>query len=214
MSAKPTLAFPNAYLETDEPPRTFPWGKVFALVGVLGIASFVLTIAVLHLEPTGYDPVVRAVSEYAVGAYSYQMQFGFFVGGLGLGSLGVASYVTNTDRRARVGSILLFFSGVALFAVGAFPTDLEGAQATFHGTVHLALSAVVFIASPSAMLMISSAISRKWLWATLAALAAVVLIASAELPLSVNYSGVVERIYIGVMVAWWTLASLRILRAS
>ncbi len=108
---------------------------------------------------------------------------------------------------------MLLLSGASLFLVGAFPTDLEGSPTTFHGAMHVALSAVVFIASPAGMLLVSSGTSRRWFLATIAALGAAVVFAATGSALAVNINGLIERGYIGVLAGWWLAASLKALRS-
>lgn len=206
-------AFPNAYVDVEEPPNKSFRNKAIGLAALVGTAYFILVVLVLHLEPTGYDPLTNAVSDYAVGPFALQMQSAFFAGGVGLSCLGVASYLVRGSRREAYGSALILIAGLSLFLVGAFPTDIEGTPTTFHGSMHVALSAVVFIASPAGMLLDSSGMGRKWLWATSAAMALAFLSAFAVSALALNASGLSERLYIGVLVGWWLLASVRILRS-
>jgi hypothetical membrane protein len=201
-------AFPNAYLEVDEPSNTAFREKVFALAGLVGLAYFGLTVILFLFEPTGFDPVRQTVSDYAVGWLGAGMTLGFFVGGAGAVSLGLALLTGRMEGRAfRAGSVLLLASGLALFAVGAFPTDIEGAPATFHGMVHNVLSLLVFTLGPLATILISYAHGRRWLSVALSGFvaAAVVLATVGVLGLAAN--GLAQRFLIAVLFGSWIYLS-------
>lgn len=202
-----TRAFPNAYLEVDEPPRR-TGQRALAFVGVAGTAYFALTVAALHFEPTGYSPVTQTVSDYGVGAFSVAMALGFFAGGIGMAALALVLRSASAGRRGlRVGSTLLLVAGVVLFLVGLFPTDIEGAPATAHGTAHNVLSLIVFVLAPTGMLEISHAKGRPWFSVTPLALAVAALSLVLDAALALDASGVVERIVITVIFGWVLLTS-------
>lgn len=167
---------------------------------------------VLHFQST-YDPLRNVVSDYAVGQYSTEMTLGFFAGGAGVVALALAILFSQNGRTLKVGSSLLLVAGFALFTVGAFPTDLEGASTTVHGTVHSALSAVVFTLGPLGMLIVSHGYGRKWLLPTILAF-----VASSAFAIVVQqlfgFTGLAERGIILVLLVWWTTASIHVLRSS
>jgi hypothetical protein len=55
-----------------------------------------LTTLILHLQPTGYDPVRQVLSDYAVGAFGTEMALGFFVGGVGVAALAIGILLGST----------------------------------------------------------------------------------------------------------------------
>ena len=207
-------AFPNAYVDVDEPPNRTSREKFLALVGMFGAAYFGLTILVLHFEPTGYDPLRQAVSDYGVGRFAVEMQLGFFAGGISLVSLALAFALADEGRVLKLGSLLLLIGGVALFIAGGFPTDIAGAAATLHGTIHSSLSLVVFTSAPIGMLLVSYGNGRRWFWTTMSALAAAGGFFAATLILSLDAGGVAERLFILVLLLWWFAASWRQFRTS
>jgi hypothetical protein len=63
MTKRLVSAFPNAYVDVDEPPNNSVLVKALALVGMIGIAYIGLTTLILDFAPTGYDPVRQVVSD-------------------------------------------------------------------------------------------------------------------------------------------------------
>jgi hypothetical membrane protein len=214
MTAQATSAFPNAYLEVDEPPKRIAREKILALIALVGIAYLGLTTLVLHFEPTGYDPLRQVVSDYAVGSFALEMELGFFAGGVGLVALGRAISLANPGRIFKVGSSLLFIAGLCLLAVGAFPTDVEGAAITLHGTIHSILSQFVFIFGPIGMLLISYGYDRRSFWPTLLAFIAAGGFFAADMVLSLDVTGLAERVFLLVLLSWEFTIALRLLRSS
>jgi hypothetical membrane protein len=210
------FAFPNAYLEVDEPPKRIPRERILAAIALVGISWLGLTTLVLHFEPTGYDPIRQVVSDYVVGSFAFWMELGFFAGGVGLVALALGISVANPGRRVfKVGSSLLLIAGLCLFVVGAFPTDIEGATITLHGTIHGILSQFVFILGPIGVLLISYGYGRRsFFWPILTTFIVAGIFVAADMALSLNATGLAERIFILVLLAWEFVISLRLLRNS
>jgi hypothetical membrane protein len=197
-----TMAFPNAYIETDNPPSHVIRDKIVALIAILGLAYFGLTVLVLHFLPTGYDPVRQFISDYAVGQYALEMELGFFAFGVGVAALAVAIALASDSRIFRFGASMLFFNGVCLFLVGLFPTDIEGAATTLHGGIHLALSLVVFSLNPACILFISYGKGRKWLVTALSSLVFAGVVVAVDVALALGAAGLAERLFVLVLLAW------------
>jgi len=207
------LAFPNAYLEVDEPPNRIPRQKILALGGMIGLVCFSLIILALHFEPTGYNPVTQVVSDYAVGPFGSVMSVGFVAGGVGLSLLGVALVLAEMEPRAfRVGAYMVLIAGLALFFVGAFPTDLEGQATTFHGTVHSLLSQIVFSFGPIGMLLITFSYGKRWFALMLPIYLGTGAFLAANLSLSLGVSGLAERFFIVLLLGWWIALSYHAFR--
>ena len=187
--------------------------RVLSLVGMVGVAYLAATTVTLHLQPTGYDPVGQVVSDYAVGPFGIEMALGFFIGGVGVSALALAIFEASSRRTAKIGSGLLFIAGVALFALGAFPTDLDGAATTLHGTIHEILSAIIFSLGPIGMVLVSYSYGRKWVLATLLGFMATCVFAVIA-QLAFGATGLAERGLIALLLTWWFAVSLRLFRSS
>jgi len=189
--------------------------KMLAAIGLFGTCYLGLTTIVLHLLPTGYDPIRQVVSDYAVGKYGLWMDLGFFAGGIGVMALASTLYLRkDTERPPKMGATLLFIAGISLFVVGIFPTDVEGAPATMHGTIHNIVSQVIFILAPIGMLLISRRADKTWLEATLSAFILAGSFFAANSILVLDATGLAERLFIAVLLGWWILASYHELNPS
>ena len=189
--------------------------RVLASVSIVCLSAFSIIILSLHFLPTGYDPVSQAVSDYAVGKFGELAAAGFLVGGTGLTALGVGLFVTSTGSRAfRAGAVFLAVAGVAMFAVGGFPTDLEGGAPTFPGTIHSILSEVVFSLGPIGALLVIYSRSRKLFAVALPAYLLAGAPLSASLAYSPGYTGLAERIFIAFLLALWASIAVWLFRGS
>jgi len=183
------------------------------MIGMVGVVYLGMTTVILHLQPTGYDPIRQVVSDYAVGQFGTEMALGFFAGGVGVAALAIAISLTSIHRTLKIGSMPLFVAGVALFIVGAFPTDLGGAPTTIHGTIHSLLSLLVFTLGPLGMVVISYSYNRKWFLATLLGFV-VTSVFAVSVQLGFGAMGLAERGLIVVLLTWWFAMSLHIFRIS
>jgi len=197
--------------------------RVFSLVALVGILYFGLAVLALHLLPTGYDPLTHAVSDYAVGAYGPVMDSAFVAFGIGVFSLAIALSRPDSSSvvRSRLGVPLLSLAGACLFAVGFFPTDLEGAPATTTGDIHTSLSAIVFLAMVVSLPVLSRAFGRseklrsyrRFSLALAIVVVALFFVADATITEGV-YGGLGERVFILGFYSWLLLATIRVYRAS
>lgn len=206
-------AFPNAYIETDEPPNPAFRAKLLALVGLIGITYLAFTILLLHFQPTGYDPVSQAISDYGVGSFGNVMDIGFFAGGAGVAALGLALLSIKAEARAlNMGALLLVVVGFTLFAVGVFPTDIEGTTPTTHGLIHDALSLLLFGLGMIGTLLVSYAHGRRWPSFALLGFTVAAASAAANEAFALDASGLVERILVAVLLGWWIFISFKTLK--
>ena len=207
------MAFPNAYLETDEVADHTLRQKILALIGVLGLAYFGLTVASMHFVETGYSPISQAVSDYAVGRFGGFMAAGFFAGGGGVTALGLSMASAKSESRmVRMGGALFVLAGIALILVGVFPTDLEGSSTTFHGTMHSALSQVVFTLGPVGLLLSSYAHGWRLFIPVVTLYLVTGAYLAANLALSLGAVGLAERFFILFIFGSWTVIAYKSFR--
>ncbi len=181
---------------------------------MVGIGSLGLVILVLSLFTADYSPVTQVASDYGVGRYALEMNSGFFLAGVGMLSLAVATMTSNLRRSAKVGGALLLPGGVALIMNAFYQTDVEGAARTFHGLVHGLGGAVFFFTAPVGLLLISAALGRRRFAFTLAAFVAVIVAFILDSVLALNASGLAERFLIGVAFSSAVLTAYRLLRET
>jgi hypothetical membrane protein len=193
------LAFPNAYISTDEVPRRSFAAPVLCGLTVAGVGYLGVVILALSLAPTGYSPVSQVASDYGVGRYAGFMNAGFVAAGVGFLALAAVAAFSRKGRSGSAGSILLGVAGLSVMLDGLYHTDIEGAPVTSGGTVHALAGVAFFLAASLGLLLVSRGFGRRRFLLTLAALA----FASASLALNsafaLDANGLAERIVILVV---------------
>ncbi len=185
--------------------------RILSLVALAGVAHFGLTILLLSLLTTTYSPITQAASDYGVGPFATEMNLGFFVGGIGI--IAFATAMARHKPRSIVGSAFLDVAGAVLIMDSYFTTNLEGAPATLHGTIHGFGGFFFFLTAPIGMILVSRKFGRKRFFVTLAALIVAYgfLFANSVLP---NTGGLAERIILLVIFSSVIAASLKLYRTS
>jgi hypothetical protein len=119
-------------------------------VEALGIAAAVATagqagaLVVLHLLPTGYNPVRDAVSDYGVGPYRGWFWAQAIAGGLGALFLALGLNHLRPFHPTQV-VVALIVTAVVRFLIPFFATDQgESRFETAHGIVHMVLAVLAF----------------------------------------------------------------------
>jgi hypothetical protein len=197
--------------------------QLFSIVALVGIIYFGCMVALLHFLPTGYNPETQAVSDYGVGQYAVLMDSAFLA--IGIGTIALVFSLSRLDvsgRLGKMGILSLLVAGVCFFAVGFFPTDMEGVPVTTIGSIHTALSAVVFLANIIAALSLSWAFRHSeplrpyYMSSMILAIAEVVILIATKtfFDPSSGIRGVVERAFILSFYSWILLTAIRIHRVS
>ncbi len=121
------------------------------LTGVLAVTSLVATVtylaimAVLHVLPTGYDPVRHAVSDYGVGRYRSLFTVALYVSSIGVLTLAFALLrgVGSPPLPTR-DLVYLLLIPLARIGMTLFPTSLEGQRISGTGLLHYACAVAAF----------------------------------------------------------------------
>jgi Protein of unknown function (DUF998) len=113
---------------------------IAAVVMVIGTCTLVL----LHVLPTGYNPIRDAVSHCAIPRY----RAGFWVFTTAGGVSGLALTIALAQSHAPKPTLtiaLLLLSAAARLLIPFSPTDQSGSRfQTTKGTIHMALTAAIF----------------------------------------------------------------------
>jgi Protein of unknown function (DUF998) len=168
--------------------------RVLAMVAILGVSYFGLTILLLSLLTTDYNPVSQLASDYGVGRFAIEMNLGFLIGGIGL-----IAFALSIGRISRAGSALLLIDGLVLIMDSYFTTNIEGAPATSHGTIHGFGGAIFFFTAPVGILLVSYRLGRSRFLITLVAFIIGVMFEIANSALSLNAGGLAERVILLVI---------------
>lgn len=181
--------------------------RVLDLVAVFGVSYFGLTMLLLSLFDPDYNPISQVASDYGVGRFAIEMNLGFLIGGIGLIAFALAN-LTQRTGRTWAGSAILFLDGLVLIMDGFFTTNIEGAPASLHGTIHGFGGAIFFFTAPFGLLLVSYKLDRSRFLITLLALVIGVIFLVANAALSLNAGGLAERVLLLVIFSSVIFASL------
>jgi hypothetical membrane protein len=208
------MAFPNAYVSTDEPPRRSVVARALCVAAVAGVGYLGLVILVLSVATSAYSPVTQMASDYGVGPYAFWMNSGFFVAGAGFVSLGAVLAVSHRGRTQRAGGALLVLAGAMLIVSSFNATDIEGAAATFHGAVHNAAGVTFFLAAPAGAVLAGKGFGRLWFACALAAFGAAGLALAVNAAIGLGAAAFVERLAILATFGSAVLTAAKVYRES
>ena len=186
-----------------------PLMRLAAVVAALAALVDLVVLALLHLVSPEVDPVVRPVSEYALGDFGPLAAVRTLAQGIGPIALAVAL------RRERLGAVLLLVVGLMKLAMLWFPIDAVGAAATSAGQMHNLLGNLTFFLFPVAALVLFRALRRRGsrlgppIAVVLAIATAGVLVTSAT-----GGFGLAQRAYLVLTAVWLFLAALAVLRSE
>jgi len=193
---------------------------------VILIGVYIALDIVAQLLPPHYSPISQAESDLAVGPYGYIMTVNFVVRGLLSVSflVGIGS-ATGVATRSRVGTALLGVWAIGAFLLAAFPTDIGTTETTVHGQLHLLIALVAFVAAAVGVVLMARRFSEEDRLrpiassaqgiAILTLLAFVVFVLATPMPFLEKHAyGLLERIFIGLVLLWILVVSLYLLRSG
>src|SRR5215213_8525040 len=138
--------------------------RVLALLAIVGIAAFLLSLAALHFLRPDVNPVLEPMSNYAVGPYGFLLTAADIGSGLAALSLMFGLYLGIAPRgRSYVGLFLLGLYGVSELLAGIFPLDVGGEATTF-GTIHNIVGNIAFFGLPIAVILLSLGMDKDERW--------------------------------------------------
>jgi len=127
-----------------------------ATIALCLFSYFSLALIALHGLRPDYTPIDHMISDYAVGRAGWLMTTAFVALGFGCLSLSLGLWrIGPKTVSALIGRLLLIVAFAGLMVTAAFPTDLETAKDTPHGTIHT-ISFLVNIVSISVAALTSS----------------------------------------------------------
>jgi len=190
---------------------------VAGAVALSAMAASLLSLAFLHLSPTGLSPVHNAVSQYGISDY----RAGYRIATISLGlagaadAVGLATAIHGKGVSAVVALLVIF--AVARGVISWLPMDVPGAVSTSTGRTHGLIAVVTFAAATTAALKLGGALGKDSPWqrfapvstgfggAMLAILA--VMFVSRSSPSARKYFGAVERVFYLAMMGFLTVVA-------
>ena len=118
---------------------------VLSVVSLTATSTYLAIMAVLHVLPTGYNPVRHAVSDYAVGRYRPVFTASLYVSSVAVLTLAFAllSGVGTPPLTTHALACLLLIP-LARIGMTLFPTTLEGQPISRTGLLHYLFSIAAF----------------------------------------------------------------------
>jgi len=179
---------------------------------------------VLHVLPTGYNPVRDAVSDYGVGRYRAWVWVQVLAGGIGCLALAGALNKLKPFTPTSV-AVALLVTGLTRLAVPFFATDQGKSRfQTVHGTIHMLLAFFSFGGITYAATSLWSTLHKypEWHrynsvlttlgWLILASVIAIV--AALCLPRLKRHFGVYERLFYVFSIAWIMIVAIKLARVA
>jgi hypothetical protein len=118
--------------------------ETLAIIAAVFTAIETAALIVLHVLPTGYNPIRDAVSDYGVGPYRGWFWLHAITGGLACLALGIALARLHPFTPTQV-VVALIVTAVARFFIPFFATDQgESRFETLHGVIHMILAVLAF----------------------------------------------------------------------
>jgi hypothetical membrane protein len=206
------------------PSRLPPDARRLLTLSVVLIGLYVVLDIVAQLLPPHYSPISQAESDLAVGPYGFVMTANFVVRGvLSLAFLAGLYQATTVGRRSPVGTGLVAVWAVGAFVLAASPTDVGSGPATLHGMVHDVMAVLVFVTAAFGEVLLSVRFAgdpRLARFRTpaivvsgMALLALLAFFYVAVHPrLMADVFGLVERVFLGLVLLWMLLVALYLLR--
>ncbi|HEY8449472.1 MAG TPA: DUF998 domain-containing protein [Bacillota bacterium] len=192
--------------------------RKWARVSVAGIGLFLAIVVLLHVVRPEYDVITRFVSEYAVSDPLAAAVAGI---SLGIGAMALARALTAAlpqGQRPRAGIVLLWVFGVCAVGFGVFPADEFPTvnPPSWHGIIHAVLAVIGFFSFSVGTLLVSFRLrrvpARRKDAPLLIGIAALCLLGFFLLYAGLPIVGLVERLYVLVILSWMGLLAKGLLR--
>lgn len=178
---------------------------------VAGAAIYVAIDVVLHFLRPDLSLTHNPESDYGNGPYAWLMDVNFEIRMLlSVACVAVLWRAWTGGAGQRIGCALIAVWAVASGILGFVPDDPMGASPTVHGTVHLVVAALGFIAALTGLLCLTVSLWRqhsvrmpRWPPALLAGIAFVSLLALGHAGFGPHtLGGIYERTFLAAVLAW------------
>lgn len=114
-----------------------------ALLMLVGAAVTLIALVIVHLRPTGLNPMRDPVSQYGITAY--RAWYWTAAGGAALAGVGAALFFSTIGTViAQITVVLLVVFFVARALIGFFPMDEPEGERTRTGRIHNLLATAAF----------------------------------------------------------------------
>lgn len=207
---------------TERPARTAQPVAALAGIGIAGIAVNAAALAAAPLLRPEISVVHGALSQYAIGPWSWLQNLGFVA--LGLGSMALACALALAGPMSRwllATTLSLVVAGAASLGLAVFPMG-EPSATTLLGDLHQTAGTIAVAFHMAAMLALLLACAADAGWRSLRAIGwlcwAVALAGALATQAELSFPhlpipfGIVMRMVVAPVLFWWALVAIRLLR--
>jgi hypothetical membrane protein len=213
--------------------RTVAGRLVLGWLAVIGPIAFTIAWIVAGVLQNGYSPRRDYISDLAAldARHAWIMIAGFLLLGIGTIALALGLASTLEGRLAKIGSILVALAGVSMIAAGLARNDcrsrlaacaarIDAGDVSWHSATHELVSLVVFLALVAAPLVLARAFGGDVLWHGLHAYSiatgvlGLVLLVMFLIGVAPTWTGVVQRVFVTVLLLWIVIVGARLIRLS
>lgn len=193
--------------------------KRLILFGIIGPLLYFSILTLLGILWKGYNPISTGMSE--IGAVD--SPFRNIMNYLGFSLLGISIILFSKGFRdyfkkgwqITTAYILLLAGGISMFLVGFLPCDAMCIDVTLRGTFHSIASTISAIAVSLAIIIAAYPVSKKLgkHWGYASFYIGILSMALGPIMLSGffdNYSGLIQRIGIGLSLLWMAVITLKL----
>ena len=192
--------------------------RVAPTVALVGVCTFGVLIAALHVVRPELNPLVHPTSQYAVGSFGYVMSVAFI-------AMSVASFALTiglsrqevAPERALAGRILLGLWGVGALIAMLFPLNELGTEPTLASKVHRINGPIGFLSITLGAILLSRRFGHDRRWQSIArpaqflswAMLAFFFVTGAAIATRSGFGGLSQRVQLVLLVAWFVLTARR-----
>ena len=172
-----------------------------ATISLLGVGTFMVGVALLHLLKRDLSPTQHFISEYALGDFGWVQRIDFLA--VGLGTIALALTLSRVVKNpGRIAPIFIGCFGVSALLV-AF-VQIDGPQPiTTEGQAHEMISAIGFVLLLTGMFVMAKKFRSDAAWSALRTPTIVwAVIASTTFVFMMVLGGVGQRIFIASCFSW------------
>jgi hypothetical protein len=189
--------------------------------GAMAISTGALLL--LHLLPTGYNPIRDAVSDYAIGRY-HALFWTFTTAGAISGLALAIALARSHPPKPTLTVAMLLLSAAARVLIPAFPTDQSGSRfQTPKGTIHMVLAVAIFASIAVAASNLGDTLGNEPAWHSVHGLVAgwlpwVITATATATGLAIvgprlkRIFGLIERSYYLSSITWFFVVSIELAR--
>ena len=197
--------------------------ETLSIIAAIAMAVSTGALLLLHVLPTGYNPIRDAVSDYAIGKYR-AIFWTFVIAGAVSGLALAIALARSHPSKPMLTVAMLLLSAAARVLIPIFPTDQDGSRfQTPKGTVHMVLAVAIFASIAVAASNLGGTLGHEPAWhavkglvdgwlpwvITITAIATGVAMIGPRLK---RIFGLIERSYYASSITWFFMVSIELAR--